>query len=278
MRISWFQFKFNWGKLPNPGGHWSFKWVTFTRRFLANVTKRAGSLVTNFNFWEKTCSQMPSHILLFETPWTAAHQAFLSLTISRSLPEFRSTVSVTPCSRHILSYALLLLPSIFPGIRVLPNESLFASGDQNTGASASVLPMSFQGWFPLGWTGLISLQSRGLWRVSYKTTVWKHQFFGYPYPHPASPPTFPMLPHCTGSPSHICVYFCVPIHVRHAHTHGHSPSASPHLDKDAATAVCYPMACALWEANSQTDKRAYNVSSPGGLLISPREDAVVPVS
>ena len=156
---------------------------------------------------------------------------------------------------------------------------LLASAGQYVGASASasVLPMSFQGWFPLGWTGLISLQSRGLWGVFYKTTVWKHQFFGYPYPHPTSPPTFPMLPHCPGSPSHIRVYFCVPIHVRHAHTHGHSPSASPHLDKDAATAVCYPMACALWEANSQTDKRAYNVPAPGGLLISPREDVVVPV-
>ena len=101
MRISWFQFKFNWGKLPNPGGHWSFKWVTFTRRFLANVTKRAGSLVTNFNFWEKTCSQMPSHILLFETPWTAAHQAFLSLTISQNLSKFMSIELVMP-SIHLL--------------------------------------------------------------------------------------------------------------------------------------------------------------------------------
>ena len=96
MRISWFQFKFNWGKLPNPGGHWSFKWVTLIRRFLANVTKRAGSLVTNFNFWEKTCSQMSSHIRLFETPWTAAHQAFLSLTISQSLSKFMSIELVMP--------------------------------------------------------------------------------------------------------------------------------------------------------------------------------------
>ena len=45
-------------------------------------------------------------------------------------------------------------------------------------ASASVLPVNIQGWFPLGWTGLISLQSEGVLRVFSNTTVWKHQFFG----------------------------------------------------------------------------------------------------
>ena len=77
----------------------------------------------------------------------------------------------------ILCHPLLLLPLIFRSIRVF-----FASGGQSTGvsASASVLPMYIQDWFPLGWTGLISLQSKGLSRVFSNTTVRKHQFFGVP--------------------------------------------------------------------------------------------------
>ena len=55
---------------------------------------------------------------------------------------------------------------------------LFASGGQRTGALASVLPMTIQGWFPLGWTGWISLLSKGLSRIFSNTTVQKHQFFG----------------------------------------------------------------------------------------------------
>ena len=57
---------------------------------------------------------------------------------------------------------------------------LFASGDQSIGASASasVFPVNIQDWFPLGLTGLISLQSKGLSRVFSNTTVWKYQFFG----------------------------------------------------------------------------------------------------
>ena len=59
-------------------------------------------------------------------------------------------------------------------------SQLFASSGQSTGASASatVLPMNIQGWFPLGLTGLISLLSKGLWRVFSNTTTWKHRFFG----------------------------------------------------------------------------------------------------
>ena len=73
---------------------------------------------------------------------------------------------------------LPLLPSIFPNIRVFLMSQLFASGDQSTGASASasVLSRNIQDWSPLGWTGLISLQSKGLLRVFSNTTVQKHQF------------------------------------------------------------------------------------------------------
>ena len=74
-------------------------------------------------------------------------------------------------------HPLLLLPSIFPSIRVFSKEVAFVSGDQSIGASASVLPMNIQGWFPLGLTSWISLLSKGLSRVFSNTTIQKHQFF-----------------------------------------------------------------------------------------------------
>ena len=68
-------------------------------------------------------------------------------------------------------------PQSFPASGFFPVSQLFASGGQSIGASASVLPMNIQGWFPLGWTGWISLQSKGLSRVFSNTTVQNHQFF-----------------------------------------------------------------------------------------------------
>ena len=67
----------------------------------------------------------------------------------------------------------------FPASGSFPMSQLFTSGGQDIGASASVsvFPMNIQGWFPLGLTGLISLQSKGFSRVFSSTTVWKHQFF-----------------------------------------------------------------------------------------------------
>ena len=71
-------------------------------------------------------------------------------------------------------------PQSFPAAGSFPVSWLFASGGQSIGvsASASVLPMNIQGWFPLGLTGLISLQSKGFPRVFSSTTIQKHQFFG----------------------------------------------------------------------------------------------------
>ena len=66
--------------------------------------------------------QSPSCVLLFETPWTAARQASLSLTISWSLPKFMSTASAMPSNHLILYCPLLLLPSVFPSIRFFSNE------------------------------------------------------------------------------------------------------------------------------------------------------------
>ena len=91
-----------------------------------------------------------------------------------------SIKSVMPSNHLILCYPLLLPPSIFPSIRVFSNESVFfVSGGQSIGVSTSVsvLPKNIQDWSPLGWTGSISLLSKGLSRVFSNTTVQKHQFF-----------------------------------------------------------------------------------------------------
>ena len=129
---------------------------------------------------------MLSRVWLFAIPWTAAHQATLSITNSRSLLKLRSIELVMRANHLILYCALLLPPSIFPSIggfsqwvSSFPMSQFFTSGGQSIGASvlASVLPMNIQDWSPLGWTGLISLQSKGLSRVFSNPTVQKHQFF-----------------------------------------------------------------------------------------------------
>ena len=83
-------------------------------------------------------------------------------------------------SHFILCRPLFLLPPIPPSIRDFSNESTLHMRWPNTGvsASASVLPMNTQDLPPLGWTGWISLQSKGLSRVFSNTTIQKHQFFG----------------------------------------------------------------------------------------------------
>ena len=138
--------------------------------------------------------QLLSHVWLFVTPGTAACQASLSFTISQSLLKFMSIESVMPSKHLILCCPLLLLPSVFPSIRVFPNDLLFASGGQSIGASVSVsvLPVNIQNWFPLELTGLISLKSKGLSRVFFSTTVQKHQFFS------AWQRSFCFLIHCLG--------------------------------------------------------------------------------
>ena len=124
--------------------------------------------------------QLLSCVQLFATPWTAAHQTSQSFTISRSMVKLMSIESVMPSKHLILCRPLLLLPSIFPSIRIVSNELALRPGGQSIGASASasVLPRNIQGWFLLGLTGLISLQSKGPSRVFSNTTVQKHQFFG----------------------------------------------------------------------------------------------------
>ena len=149
---------------------------------------------------------------LFKTPWTAEHQPSLSITLSYEI-QFSSVTQLCPtlcdawttapqASLSITnSWNLLKLMSIeflmptaisssvvpfsshlqsFPLSETFPTSQFLASGGQSIGASASasVLPMNIQDWFPLGWTGWISLQSKGLSRVFSNITVQKHQFFG----------------------------------------------------------------------------------------------------
>ena len=111
---------------------------------------------------------------------TAAPQASLSITNSWSLLKLMSIESVIPSTHLFLCCPLLLLPSIFPSIRVFPVSQFLTSGGQSIGASASASfrPMNIQDWFPLALTGLIPLQSKKLSRVFSNTTVQKHQFFG----------------------------------------------------------------------------------------------------
>ena len=95
------------------------------------------------------------------------------LTISRSLPKFTSISAIS------FSNALFFCPQSFTASGTFPMSYLFTSDDQNTEASASVLPVNIQGWSLLWLTGLISLLSKGLSGVFSSTAIWRHQFFGF---------------------------------------------------------------------------------------------------
>ena len=124
-------------------------------------------------------AQSLSRVWLFATPWTTACRASLYITSSWSLLKLMSIESLMPSNHHILCCHLLLLPSIFPSIRVLSNESVLSTRwPKYWSYSFSVSPpVSTQDWSALGWTGWISLQSKGLSRVFSNSTIQKHQFF-----------------------------------------------------------------------------------------------------
>ena len=111
--------------------------------------------------------QSLSRVRLFATLWTTARQASLSITNCRSLPKPMSIESVMPSIHLIHCRPLSSCPQSSPASGSFQISQLFASGGQSIGVSAStsVLPMNTQDWYPLGWTGWISLQSKGLSRV-----------------------------------------------------------------------------------------------------------------
>ena len=115
----------------------------------------------------KTFSSVQSlnHVQLFATPWTAEYQASLYSTNSGNLLKLISIESMIPFSSSDVPFCSY--PQSFPASGSFQMSQLFASGGQSIGVSAStsVLPINTQDWFPLGWTGWISLQSKGLSRV-----------------------------------------------------------------------------------------------------------------
>ena len=118
-----------------------------------------------------------SRVWLFATPWTAARQASLSFTISLSLLKLMSIESAMPSNHLILCQPIFSHLQSFPASGSFQMSHFFESGGQSIGVSASalVLPVTIQGWFPLGLTGWISLQSEGFSRVLSSTTVQEHQ-------------------------------------------------------------------------------------------------------
>ena len=131
------------------------------------------------NFTMFSSVQSLSHVQLFATPWTAARQASLSIT------NYGACLNLCPLSQWChptISSSVVPFSSrlqSFPASGSFQMSQFFTSGGQSTGASVSksVLPMNIPDWFPLGWAGWISLQSKGLSRVFSNTTVQKHQFF-----------------------------------------------------------------------------------------------------
>ena len=164
-KMSWFPFFPHvfamkwWNQMP-----WSqFFWML---SFKPAFTLSSFSLITSVQFSYSFMSDSA-------TSWTAVRQASFSITnswsYSNSCPLFQwchptISSSVIPFSSHL---------QCFPASGSFPMSQFFTSGGQNIGvsASASVLPMNIQDWFPLGWTGWISLQSKGLSRVFCNTTV-----------------------------------------------------------------------------------------------------------
>ena len=153
--------------------------------------------------------QLLNCVRLFVTPWTAACQASLSITNSRSLLKLRSITSVILFNYLIQCRPLLLLPSIFPASGSFPMSWFFASGGQSIGVSAlaSVLPMNTQDWSPLGWTDWLdhlavhgTLKSLLQHHSSKASILRRSAFFRVQLSHPSSLPPAPPPPRPAAAP------------------------------------------------------------------------------
>ena len=143
---------------------------------MAIETEETNTFYTNFCISGSV--QSLSHVRLFAAPWTAAHQLSLFITSSWRVLKFLSIESVMPSNHLILCRPLLLLPSIFPRIRVFSNESVLYIRWPNYW-NFSISPSNeYSGLISFRLTSLLSLQSKGLSTVFSNTTVQKHQFFG----------------------------------------------------------------------------------------------------
>ena len=136
-------------------------------------------------------AQLLSHARLFPAPWTAVHQASLSFTISQSLLKLMSTESVMPSNHLILCWPLLLLPSIFPRIRVFSNElALCIRWPKHWSFGFSISPSNeYSGmiYLRIDWLDLLAVQGtlRSLFQYKFKSILWCSAFFmvqvSYPY-------------------------------------------------------------------------------------------------
>ena len=130
-------------------------------------------ILDSFVVQSLSCSQ------LFVTPWTAAYQASLSTTVSWRLYKFLSIELVMLSNHLIFCHPLLLLPSIFPNIRVFSNELALLKWPKYWSFIFSINPLSrYSGLSSFRVDQFDLLASKGLSRIFFSTTVWKHQFLG----------------------------------------------------------------------------------------------------
>ena len=156
--------------LPHYGLIW-FRPCTSFLGYFNNLSKECLFALTQST--DRFVVQSLSHVQLFKTPWIATCHISLSFTVRVC----SNSCSLSQWCHPTISSSVAPFPSFpqsSPASGYFPMSELFASGDQSIEASASVLPINIQGWFPLGLTDLISLLSKGLSRVFSSTLVWKH--------------------------------------------------------------------------------------------------------
>jgi len=155
--------------------------LTFPRKWEQSESWR-NCIWSKFIMWDKWIPKVQFsslHSVMYDSLWSHELQ-HTRLPCPSSSPRAYSNSCLLSwwCHPTISSSVIHFFPCLqsFPVSRSFPISYLFALGDQSIGASVSVLPMNIQGWFPLGLTGFISLQSKGPSKVFSNTTVQKHQF------------------------------------------------------------------------------------------------------